>query len=132
MTYLLDDVERLFQAAVLMSGSFFLTPPQSDEDHDLNYLKAMKALDLMDATPEQRIKVLLERPAQDIVSQLPSSILTAPRVDKELVHPKPSFADVDNPGSFVPQGKLWCPHLMVGNAQMDVRVSSPTLRLQVL
>ncbi|KAJ5812667.1 carboxylesterase [Penicillium riverlandense] len=131
VTYLLDDVERLFQAAVLMSGSFFLTPPQSDEEHDLNYLKAMKALDLMDATPEERIKVLLERPAQDIVSQLPSSILTAPRVDEELVHPKPSFADVDNPGSFVPQGKLWCPHLMVGNAQMDstiFRLLNPSLK----
>lgn len=130
VTYLLDDVERLFQAAVLMSGSFLQTPPPSDEEHDRNYLEAMEALGLANATPEERIKALLERPAQDIVSQLPSSILTVPRVDEELVQPRPSFADIDNPGSFVPQGKLWCPHLMVGNAQMDVSVplSKPRLR----
>lgn len=132
MTYLLDDVEQLFQAAVLMSGSFLQTPPPSDEEHDRNYVEATEALGLTHATPEERIKALLEQPAQDIVSQLPSSILTAARVDEELVQPKPSFADVDNPGSFVPQGKLWCPHLMVGNAQMDVSLSPPRPRLRVL
>lgn len=123
MTYLLDGVEQLFKGAVLMSGSFFLIRPQSDEVHDRNYSEAMEALGLMDATPEERIKALLERSAQDIVTKLPSSILTAPRVDEDLVLAKLSFAEVEHLGSYVPQGKIWCPHLMVGDAQMDVRVS---------
>lgn len=103
-----------------MSGSFFLLPPLPYEVHEKNYQQAMAALGLANATPEERIKALLEIPGQELTGKLPPSVQFVPALDGDIVPAGVTYAQVSDQGSNVPRGKTWCNELMVGDTQMDV------------
>jgi hypothetical protein len=103
-----------------MSGTYFLTQPLPYEAHEQNYQKAISALGLSDAGPEDRVKALLEMPAEEIISRLPPSILAVPAVDGDIAPSAPSRTETARSNSNEPRGKYWCHELMIGDAQMDV------------
>ncbi|KAL3477482.1 Alpha/Beta hydrolase protein [Aspergillus californicus] len=123
VTYHLSSEKALFKRAISMSGTYFLTQPLPYEAHEENYQKAISALGLSDiASPEDRVKALLEIPAADIVARLPPSILAVPAIDGDLVPSAPSHAQTSSMASDVPKGKNWCHDLMIGDAQMDASI----------
>jgi hypothetical protein len=79
---------------------------------------------LSDATPEERLKALLETPVQDLVAKIPPSALTAPAVDGDIVPSDVSFEEVGKQDSNVPRGKSWCQDLMIGDAELDVSLTA--------
>lgn len=108
-----------------MSGTFLVPLPAPRDVHEANYLQVIEILGLKDAPVEERIKALLEQPANDLVNKLPLSSL--PAVDGDTVQTAPTFAQVADRDSNVPKGKAWCEDLLVGDTQMDV-----SLRLAVI
>ncbi|KAL2809418.1 Alpha/Beta hydrolase protein [Aspergillus granulosus] len=122
VTYHLNSEKALFKRAIAMSGTYFLTQPLPYEAHEQNYQKAMAALGLSNTAPGERIKTLLEMPAEEIVSRLPPSILAVPAIDGDIVRSAPSHAETGRADSNEPQGKNWCHELMIGDAQMDASI----------
>lgn len=118
--YHLNSARALFKRAVAMSGNYFLLPPLSLEQHEENYSRAMAALGLTSASTEERIRVLIETPGQEIISRLPPSVIAVPAVDGELIPDFPTFSELADSTMDVLAGKKWCEALMVGDAQMDV------------
>lgn len=120
VTYHLHSEDALFARAIIMSGTWFLTGPLGFDDHERNYWLAMEALGLKDKTGEERVKALLEMPAEDLLAKLPPSVLIAPAIDGDMVLSHPTHSQVVDRGSTTPKGKRWCKDLMIGDAQMDV------------
>ncbi|EAU29334.1 conserved hypothetical protein [Aspergillus terreus NIH2624] len=122
VTYHLNTEKALFNRAIVMSGSYFLTPSLSYEVHEQNYQQAMAALGLTEASADKRIRALLETPGQDLIGKLPPTILATPAIDGDMVSSVGSFAQTADRGSGVPKGKPWCKDLMIGDAQMDASI----------
>ncbi|KAF9889576.1 hypothetical protein FE257_007084 [Aspergillus nanangensis] len=124
VTYHLNSDKALFRRAIAMSGSYFLTQSLPYEIHESNYEQAISALGLTNATPEERIKALLDTPGQDLIARLPPSILAVPAIDGDMVLSASSYAETGDPNSNTPRGKHWCEDLMIGDAQMDSSILS--------
>lgn len=120
VTYHLHSDEALFKRAIVMSGTYFLTEPQSYELHEQNYQQAIAALGLSDATAEERLQVLLETPGQVLVSKIPPSVFSTPAIDGDMVLSTTTHDETSDKNSNIPKGKSWCKELMIGDAQMDV------------
>lgn len=105
-----------------MSGTNLLMIPFPLSVHEQGYEDAMKAWGLADATPEERIKALLERPAQDLISKLPPTVSIGFAVDGDLIPTMPTFEEIGDKGKSYPKGKTWCKELLIGNAQIDVGI----------
>lgn len=120
LTYHLHSDKPLFKRAIVMSGSFFLLPALPYDMHEENYQQAIAALGLADATSEERIRVLLETPCQELIGKLPPSVRFVPALDGEIVRSAVTYAQVGDKGGNVPRGKTWCDSLLVGDTQMDV------------
>ena len=103
-----------------MSGSFLLPPPLPYEAHEENYRKAMAVLGLENATAEERIRVLLETPGQELISKFPPFILSMPAVDGDIIPSSVTFAQTADENSNVPRGDTCCKDVFVGDTQMDV------------
>lgn len=103
-----------------MSGSFLLLPPSPRDVHEANYLQVIEALGLKEASVEERIRVLLETPGEDLIDQIPGSVSPMPAVDGDMVYTAPTYAQTADRDSNVPKGKAWCGDLMVGDTQVDV------------
>ena len=103
-----------------MSGTFHLSEPLSYESHEQNYASAMSALGLSNATAEERLKVLLETPGDEIISKIPPSVQASPAIDGDMVLSVPRQAESADKDSAVPRGKKWCKELMIGDAEADV------------
>ncbi|KAL4869900.1 hypothetical protein BDV12DRAFT_184854 [Aspergillus spectabilis] len=124
----LHSTQPLFKRAIVMSGSYFLLPPLPLSKHEENYKKALAALGLGDLPADERIKALMEIPAQEIASRLPRPVLAAPAIDGDTITECPTFADLADPNNGYPKGKVWCEELLVGDVQMDgniIRVLMP-------
>lgn len=124
MTYHLHSHGALFKRAISLSGSFFLARARPYEAHEGNYQQVVAALGLSDATPEEKLKALLETPVQDLVAKILPSTLTAPAIDGDIVLSDVSFEEVGKQDSDVPRGKTWCQDLMIGNAELDVSLTA--------
>ncbi|RJE26204.1 Carboxylesterase [Aspergillus sclerotialis] len=122
VTYHLHSDEPLFKRAIVMSGTYFLTEPQPYEMHEQNYQKAMEALGLSNATADERLRVLLETPGQELISKIPPSVISAPAIDGDVVLSVATHAETSDKNSNVPKGKAWCKELMIGDAQMDASI----------
>ncbi|KAL3463902.1 Alpha/Beta hydrolase protein [Aspergillus heterothallicus] len=122
VTYHLNSDKALFKRAIAMSGTYFLTQPLPYEVHEQNYQKALEALGLSNSAPEDRIKALLDMPADEIVSRLPPSILAVPAIDGDIVPSAPTHAATGRSTSDEPRGKNWCNELVIGDAQMDASI----------
>lgn len=120
VTYHLHSEKPLFKRAIIMSGSFFLLPALPYDVHEENYQQAIAALGLTNATPEERIRVLLETPGQDLIGKLPPSVRFVPALDSDIVPSGVTHVQVGDKGGNVPRGKTWCDSLLVGDTQMDV------------
>lgn len=120
VTYHLHSEKPLFKRAIVMSGSFILLPALPYDVHEENYKQAIAALGLANATPEERIRILLETPGQDLLSKLPPSVRFVPALDGDIVPSGVTYAQVGDKGANVPRGKTWCDSLLVGDTQMDV------------
>jgi carboxylesterase type B len=120
VTYHLDSDEQLFKRAIVMSGTCLLIQPLPYDLHEQNYQQAIAALGLADASPEERIKALLETPGEDLVAKIPPGVLAVPAIDGDMVSSAVTYAQVADKGSNFPRGKQWCEDLMIGDAEMDV------------
>ncbi|KAJ5611260.1 hypothetical protein N7510_007979 [Penicillium lagena] len=127
VTYHLHSDQALFKRAISLSGSFFLIRARLYEAHEGNYQQVIAALGLSDATPEKRLKALLETPVQDLVAKIPPSALTAPAIDGDIVHSDVSFEEVGKQDSNLPCGKSWCQDLMLGDAGQDASILAFTM-----
>ncbi|KAJ5371402.1 uncharacterized protein N7496_007494 [Penicillium cataractarum] len=131
VTYHLHSQTPLFNRAIVMSGSSLLIQPLPYEIHEQNYQKAMAALGLADASPEDRVKALLELPGQELITKLPPSVRYVPALDSDLVVPGVTHAEVGNLESKVLPGKDWCKELLIGDAEVDASIFeylSPQMR----
>lgn len=108
----------MFKRAISMSGTFLIPPPAPRDVHEANYQQVIEILGVKEASVEERIKAILETPAEELVDKLPPSSL--PAVDGDTVQTAPTFAQVSDRDSNVPKGKAWCKDLLVGDMQMDV------------
>ena len=106
-----------------MSGTSLLLQALPFEAHEENYKKVMAALGLIDATTEERIKALLEMPGDELVAKLPPPILSAPALDGDIILPGATYTEIGKLDSTVLPGKSWCQDLLIGDAEMDVRVN---------
>ncbi|KAL4803413.1 Alpha/Beta hydrolase protein [Aspergillus unguis] len=122
VTYHLNSEQPLFKRGIAMSGTYLLSQPLPYDAHEENYQKAIEALGLSEASPEQRVKALLETPGADIIAKLPPSILSSPAIDGDIVRSAPSHAQTSSVTSNTPPGKNWCQDLLVGDAQMDASI----------
>ncbi|BCR90256.1 putative carboxylesterase [Aspergillus chevalieri] len=122
VTYHLHSEKPLFKRAIVMSGSFFLIPALPYDVHEENYQQAITALGLTNATPEERIHVLLETPGQDLIGKLPPSVRFVPALDGNIVPSGVTHAQVGDKGGNMPRGKTWCDSLLVGDTQMDASI----------
>jgi hypothetical protein len=118
--YHLHFTQPLFKRAIVMSRSYFLLPPLPVSKHEENYKEAIAALGLGHFPVDERIKALMDIPAQEIASRLPRSVLAAPAIDGDIITECPTFADLATPNNGYPKGNVWCQKLLVGDAQMDV------------
>ncbi|OOQ91322.1 putative carboxylesterase [Penicillium brasilianum] len=124
----LHSTQPLFKRAIVMSGSYFLLPPLPLSKHEENYKEAMAALGLKHLPVDERIKALLDIPAQEIASHLLRSVIAAPAIDGDIITECPTFADLAAPNNEYPKAKAWCEELLVGDVQMDgniIRVLMP-------
>lgn len=103
-----------------MSGTYLLLPPLDHNLQEENYKSAIAALGLTNKTVEERIKLLLETPAQEVISKLPPSIALVPAIDGDLVPAGLSFSRTADSGSNLLKGNKWCKELLIGDAQIDV------------
>ncbi|KAL1852578.1 hypothetical protein Plec18170_005709 [Paecilomyces lecythidis] len=121
--HLLSD-EPLFKRAVSMSGTYLLLPPLDYNIQEENYKAAIAALGLAEKTVEERIKLLLETPAQEVISKLPPSIALVPAIDGDLVPPGLSFSRTADSSSKLLTGNKWCKELLIGDAQIDASITA--------
>jgi hypothetical protein len=105
-----------------MSGTNLFATPLPLSVHEQGYQDAIKAWGLADKTPEERIKALLETPAQDLITKLPPSVPTALAIDGDLIPNGPTFAEIGDKAKPYPKGHIWCKELLIGDAQIDVSV----------
>lgn len=114
--------QPLFKRAIVMSGTYFLLRPLERNVQEESYNAAIAALGLEDKTPKERIKALLETPAQELISKLPPSIPFIPAVDEDLIPHTLTFSQTGDRDSKLLRGKNWCKDLMIGDAQVDVSI----------
>jgi hypothetical protein len=103
-----------------MSGNYFLIPPLPLSAHEENYKQAITALGLADIPAYERVRALMEIPAQELASRLEQSVIVAPAIDGDIVVDRPTFSDLADPKRIYPKGKNWCEALLIGDAEMDV------------
>lgn len=122
VTYHLHSKEPLFKRAISMSGTSLLSKAITYEEHEKKYNDAMAALGLSTLSSAERIKAILEMPASELISKLPPSISPTPAVDSDIVIPGMTYAEIGNSESTLLPGKSWCSDLLIGDAEVDVRV----------
>jgi hypothetical protein len=116
----LDSDRPLFKRAISMSGNPMLTRPLPLAIHEQSYRTAIKAFGLENATSEERIKVLLETPAQELISKLGVSVLPQPVIDGDIIPSEIPFSRIEDSSSGYPRGTTWCNDFLLGDAQHDV------------
>ncbi|KAJ5792605.1 uncharacterized protein N7503_008583 [Penicillium pulvis] len=122
VTYHLHSQKPLFKRAISMAGTSLLLHALPNIAHEENYEKAMAALGLSDAPPEERVKTLLEMPGEELVAQLPPGIAFAPALDGDLILPGTTYTEIRKPGSSFLPGKEWCQDLLIGNNEIDASI----------
>ncbi|KAL2004006.1 hypothetical protein VTN02DRAFT_1069 [Thermoascus thermophilus] len=112
----------LFKRAIAMSGTFLLMTPLPYSVHEDGYQQAMKALGLEKATPEERVKALLETPPQDLISKIPPSVPMLPALDGDLIPSALTYAQTADKSQQTLKAKSWCKDLLIGDAQIDASI----------
>lgn len=116
----LHSDQPLFRRAIAMSGTNLLITPLPYEVHEQGYQAAIKAWGLDGLSPEERIKAILETPAQELITKLPPTVPISFAVDGDLIPSAPSFAEISDKDKPYPKGKAWCKELLIGDAEIDV------------
>ncbi|KNG84948.1 putative carboxylesterase [Aspergillus nomiae NRRL 13137] len=122
VTYHLDSQVALFKRAIAMSGSYLFSQALPYGVHEQNYQQVISALGLENASTEERIQTLLEKPAQELIAKLPPSVLAAPAVDGDLVASAATHALTADRTSGLTKRGNWCTELMIGDCQMDASI----------
>ena len=123
MMYQLHSNQPLFRRAIVMSGSYFLTPPLPLSVHEGKYKQAITGLGLADTFPDERVRALIDIPAQELESRLPPSVIAIPAIDGDIVVDCLELISQIQKNGY-PKGKVWYESLLVGDAEMDVSNSS--------
>jgi hypothetical protein len=103
-----------------MSGTPVLMTSQPFAFHEQNYQRVIGFLGLENASTEERIKVLLKTPAQEIITKLGPSVLSVSAIDGNLILGETTFQKILNTATIHPRGKAWCRDILIGDAQHDV------------
>ncbi|KAJ5714650.1 uncharacterized protein N7483_011831 [Penicillium malachiteum] len=119
VTHHLHSTKPLFKRAIAMGGSSLPVIALPYVAHEANYDRAISALGLTDATPEERIKALLEIPGEELVLKLAPSTRTAAAIDGDFIRPGVTFNEISKPGSELLPGKTWCQDLLIGCNELD-------------
>ena len=112
--------EGLFRRAIAMSGTYFMTAPLPLDVHEEVYKQAIHALKLTDASLEERLKVLIECPVEELMMKIPPTLPIAFAVDGDLIPSPAQFAHEIRELKPTSQASSSCKDLLIGNAQMDV------------
>jgi len=109
-----------------MSGTTLLVKPLPPPVSEFVYESVLEIFGLKDLSPADRIKALLEIPAEKLATSIPPTLPLLPVVDQELIFGPTSFKEVTTkqqvPGLYVP-GHKWCEELLIGDCQFDVSFS---------
>lgn len=109
----------LFKRAMMMSGTLLLMPPPPQQAAEGFYEKAMKALELTDASIEERMKKLNEMDGQKMFTALLMGGATGvPVVDGDILPRSVDFKSVLD-GSIELPGRDWCESAVIGDCEFD-------------
>lgn len=109
-------------------AALLLFKPLPEVVAETMYQKVVDALGLADLSPEERIKALLELPADELLQKIPPGTQLSPINDGETSHPGPSFTSFlsqDESATALMPGREWCSDLMLGDSKLDVRAPFP-------
>lgn len=109
----------LFKRAMMMSGTLLLMPPPPQQAAEGFYQKAMKALELTNASAEDRMKRLNEMDGQKMfIALLMGGATGVPIVDGDILPGAIDFKSVLD-GSLELPGRDWCESAVFGDCQFD-------------
>ena len=113
----------LFRRAILMSGDATLRKPRRISWHDRMYNENIKILGLESISPLQRVHVLRNMAAEDLVAQLPIAQHWCAVVDGELLATEVDLGVLGDPQNPLAKPE-WCEQIIVGDTMHDVSTDS--------
>jgi hypothetical protein len=90
------------------------------ESQEKAYRMAIQSWGFSDLTPEQRIRALLETPAEELVSTLGANVQLALAIDGDTIPQNCTYESTGNIKDTSLPGKIWCKDILLGSASMDV------------
>ncbi|KAK2777060.1 hypothetical protein FQN52_003243 [Onygenales sp. PD_12] len=123
--YHLHSKQPLFKRLILLSGSGLLSPPLAPPVIEFAYSSVTKALGLDGLSPEERVKAIVNLPADELLAKTPRVPLL-PALDGDVIPVETSFDKVSKLAESTAEfpGIEWCEDLLVGACQFDGSVMS--------
>ncbi|KAL3494854.1 Alpha/Beta hydrolase protein [Aspergillus germanicus] len=124
VTLHLKNCPGLFRRAIAMSGSYLMTQPLTLDAHEGIYEHVVQELGLPGVSPDERLKVLVTHPVEQLLSLIPPTAAAAAAfvVDGDLISSPASFSwDKENLhlNWKLPETGDRYRDLLIGNTQMD-------------
>ncbi|PSN62539.1 para-nitrobenzyl esterase [Corynespora cassiicola Philippines] len=112
--------DPLFKRGISMAGTPIMLKPLPLPVTEMAYGMVLKALDLEDATPEERVQRLITVQPDELVAKIPLTIPLLPYLDGDVIPEQTTFEKLASVGmdSSTP-GRQWCSDLMIGDCQHD-------------
>jgi hypothetical protein len=104
-----------------LGGSIPLLRPVSFKQTNVIYDAVIEHFGFTHLSASERLRALIDLPAQDLVENVSPSLRVAPVIDAEIIPSEPTFqAILDR--SFSMPGEAWCERILVGYTELDVRI----------
>jgi len=119
---LLHSTEPLFKRYMSMSGTSLTMKPLPPPVSEFAYSSVIDMFGLKGLSGSERIKALLELPAEKLLS-VPPNIPLMPVIDGDLIRNTLDFAHVsskEDSSELDMPGRKWCKDLLIGDCQFDV------------
>jgi hypothetical protein len=121
----LNTSQPLFKRAICMSGTTLMRKPMTAEEEEKSYRMVLEALEINGESREERIKALLETPAEKFLT-IPRNVGWAWCVDGDFVDKTLTHAQLAALSGQAPAATLEIPaavsvkDLILGDCQLDV------------
>jgi carboxylesterase type B len=125
----LNTSQPLFKRAMCMSGTTLMRKPMTAEEEEKSYNAVLDALGIKDASPEDRIKAIMEVPFENFLA-IPRSVGWAWGVDGDFVDKTLTHAELAALSGHTSEAISAIPaaasvnDLVLGDCQLDVRSSA--------
>jgi len=123
---LLHSTEPLFKRYMSMSGTSLTMKPLPPPVSEFAYSSVIDMFGLKGLSGSERIKALLELPAEKLLS-VPPNIPLMPVIDGDLIRNTLDFAHVsskEDSSELDMPGRKWCKDLLIGDCQFDGSIGS--------